>query len=504
MPNRLPRPRIEGQHLAVSCGHPLAVQAGLRVGAAGGNAIDAAAAAAAALTVILPDACGLGGDLLCIVRRADGTTTAINGVGRAPAGTVGPLPADGAQVAAVPGFVRGVCDLIDAGANLSRAEVLAPALELAEQGVAITRDTAEALVDNVARLTRGGADVSPWVVARDQGAGAGAIVRLPETAATLRGVIERGPEAFYTGAVAEAIVAAVAREDGCMSLEDLATHESVIRPPVATDYRGVTVLAQPPSSQAMLLPMALRRLAAEAPSDRSAAAQHRAVEAIAGAFAFRDRITQPGADEELMALADGIAIGERASRADHAKGYNHTTSVTTADREGNVVSMLISVFDSFGCATWVPGGGFFLNDRLLSFSRDPESPNAPEGGKRPVHTLSPAMLVDGERVVGISTPSADGQVQALLQVVLAHLDEGLELGDAFDRPRWRVVGDLLRVEEDIEADLADGLRALGHEVTPAEVGDSLFGSVCAAEADRATGLVACWADPRRESWAGAW
>ncbi|MBM3680518.1 MAG: gamma-glutamyltransferase [Actinobacteria bacterium] len=502
MPERLPRPRIEGQHLAVSCGHPLAVQAGLRVGAAGGNAIDAAAAAAAALTVILPDACGLGGDLLCIVRRADGSVTAINGVGRSPAASTHPLPDDGARVAAVPGFVAGVCDLIAAGGRLSRAEVLAPALELAEQGVAVTRDTAEALVDNAARLTRGGADVSPWVAARPSGVGA--IVRLPETAVTLRGIIERGPEAFYAGPMAAAIVAAVAREDGVMSLDDLAGHESVIREPVPVDYRGVTVLAQPPSSQAMLLTMALRRLAAEAPSDGSAAAQHRAVEAIAGAFAYRDRITQNGADRELMELADAIPIGERASRADHAKGYNHTTSVTTADREGNVVSMLISVFDSFGCATWVPGGGFFLNDRLLSFSRDPESPNAAAGGKRPVHTLSPAMVVDGRRIVGISTPSADGQVQALLQVLLAHLDEGAEIGDACDRPRWRVVGDLLRVEEDVEPDLAAGLAALGHEVMPAPVGDSLFGSVCASEADLDSGLVSCWADPRRESWAGAW
>lgn len=397
---------------------------------------------------------------------------------------------------------KGVCDLIAAGGRLSRAEVLAPALELAEQGVAVTRDTAEALVDNAARLTRGGADVSPWVAARP--AGVGAIVRLPETAATLRGIIERGPEAFYAGPVAAAIVAAVAREDGVMSLDDLAGHESVIREPVPVDYRGVTVLAQPPSSQAMLLTMALRRLAAEAPSDRSATAQHRAVEAIAGAFAYRDRITQDGADRELMELADAIPIGERASRADHAKGYNHTTSVTTADREGNVVSMLISVFDSFGCATWVPGGGFFLNDRLLSFARDPESPNAAAGGKRPVHTLSPAMVVDGRRIVGISTPSADGQVQALLQVLLAHLDERAEIGDACDRPRWRVVGDLLRVEEDIEPDLAAGLAALGHEVVPAPVGDSLFGSVCASEADLDSGLVSCWADPRRESWAGAW
>ncbi|MGA0121407.1 MAG: gamma-glutamyltransferase [Gaiellales bacterium] len=502
MPERLPRPRIEGQHLAVSCGHPLAVQAGLRVGAAGGNAIDAAAAAAAALTVILPDACGLGGDLLCIVRRADGTVTAINGVGRSPAASRHPLPEDGAQVAAVPGFVAGVCDLIDAGGRLSRAEVLAPALELAEHGVAVTRDTAEALVASADRLTRGGADDSPWVAARPRGAGA--IVRLPQTAATLRAVIDGGAEAFYSGPIAEAIVAAVAREGGVMALADLAGHESVIRDPVAVDYRGTTVLAQPPSSQAMLLTMALRRLAVEPRSDASAAAQHRAIEAIAGAFAYRDRITEDGADRGLMDLADTIAIGPRASRADHAQGYNHTTSVTAADREGNVVSMLISVFDSFGCATWVPEGGFFLNDRLLSFSRDPASPNAAAGGKRPVHTLSPAMLVAGDRIVGISTPSADGQVQALLQVVLAHLDEGLDLGDACDRPRWRVVGDRLHVEQDAERELTDALAALGHAVVAAEVGDSLFGSVCAAEADLGSGLVSCWADPRRESWAGAW
>ncbi len=502
MSKRLPRPRIEGQHLAVACGHPLAVQAALRVGAAGGNAADAAAAAAAALTVILPDACGLGGDLLCIVRRPDGSTFAINGVGAAPAALEAPLPLDGAQVVAVPGFVAGVCDLIEQAGVLSRAEVLAPALELAEHGVAITRDTQDALEEMAPRLTRGGADISPWVQARPQGVGT--IVRLPETAATLRAVIEGGPTAFYNGPIAEAIVRAIAREGGAMSLEDLAAHTSVVRAPVATDYRGVTVLAQPPSSQAMLLTMALRRLTAEPASDASPVAHHRAIEAMAGAFAFRDRITQPGADDELMALADSIAIADRASRADHAQGYNHTTSVTVADRDGTVVSMLISVFDSFGSATWVPEGGFFLNDRLLSFSRDPESPNAPAGGKRPVHTLSPAMVIDGERVVGISTPSADGQVQALLQVLLAHLDEGEDMGLAIERPRWRITDGELHIEEDLDSALADALRDLGHEIVLSESGGGLFGSVVAAEFNRTSGLVSAWADPRRESWAGAW
>ncbi|MGI9186910.1 MAG: gamma-glutamyltransferase [Gaiellales bacterium] len=502
MSQRLPRPRIEGQHLAVACGHPLAVQAALRVGAAGGNAADAAAAAAAALTVILPDACGLGGDLLCIVRRPDGTTFAINGVGAAPAALTAPLPTDGAQVVAVPGFVAGICDLIEQAGTLTRAEVLAPALELAEHGVAITRDTQDALVEMAPRLTRGGADDSPWVRARPQGVGT--IVRLPETAATLRAIIDGGPQAFYTGPIAEAIVRAIAREDGVMTLDDLATHASVIREPVATDYRGVTVLAQPPSSQAMLLPMALRRLATEAPSDASPTAHHLAIEAMAGAFAFRDRITQPGADAELMALADTIELAERASRADHAQGYNHTTSVTVADRDGTVVSMLVSVFDSFGSATWVPEGGLFLNDRLLSFSRDMASPNAPAGGKRPVHTLSPAMLIDGDRIVGISTPSADGQVQALLQVILAHLDEGEDMGLAIERPRWRITDGELHIEDDLDPALADALRALGHEVVLSESGGGLFGSVVAAELNGATGLVSAWADPRRESWAGAW
>ena len=502
MAHRLPRPRIDGQHLAVSCGHPLAVQAALRVGAVGGNAADAAAAAAAALTVILPDACGLGGDLLCIVRRPDGSTFAINGVGRAPALLRVPLPADGAQVAAVPGFVAGLCDLLDRAGSLSRAEVLAPAIELAAHGVPMTRDTEEALMAYPDRLSRGGADDSPWVRMRAEGAGA--IVVLPETAATLRAIGDRGAAGFYRGPVAAGIIAAVGREGGAMTLDDLAGHESVIRPPVAVDYRGATVLAQPPSSQAMLLAMALRRLTDEPASDGSPVAQHRAIEAMAGAFAYRDRITEAGADTELMRLAEGIPLGARASRADHAKGYNHTTSVTVADRDGTVVSMLISVFDSFGCATWVPEGGFFLNDRLLSFSRDPESPNAPAAGKRPVHTLAPAMVVMDDRVIGISTPSADGQVQALLQVLLAHLDESVDLGEAIERPRWRIVDDRLHVEDDIDPTLSAGLAALDHQVVGSEPGDALFGSVCAVQASLDRALVSAWADPRRESWAGAW
>jgi len=161
MPTRLPRPACAGRDLALAAGHPLAVQAGLRVGAEGGNAVDAAVAAAFALTVVLPAACGLGGDALLIVRSADGDLVAFNGVGRAPAGLAGPLPPDGAGTAAVPGLVAGLADAHARCGRLPFDRVVAPAVDLAARGVPVSANTADGLVASRARLERGGAAASP-------------------------------------------------------------------------------------------------------------------------------------------------------------------------------------------------------------------------------------------------------------------------------------------------------------------------------------------------------
>jgi gamma-glutamyltranspeptidase/glutathione hydrolase len=287
-----------------------------------------------------------------------------------------------------------------------------------------------------------------------------------------------------------------------MTTDDLAVHETVVREPVSVAYRDAAVHVQPPSSQAILLAMALAALDRE-PAAAGAEGAHRAIEAIVAAFARRDEVTSTPEDELLEAAA-AIELPARASRQVVARAYNHTTAVTAAQPDGLTVSMLISVFDPFGCGTYVPEGGFFLNDRMLGFSRDPDSPNAPASGKRPVHTLSPALYEHGGRAVAIATPGADGQVQVLLQLLQALVDEGEDPAVALDRGRWRAVGGRLVVEDDLVDGLGRELAALGHAVEATATGDGLFGSVCIAQADPDAGVATAWADGRRESWAGAW
>ena len=141
-----------------------------------------------------------------------------------------------------------------------------------------------------------------------------------------------------------------------------------------------------------------------------------------------------------------------------ARAYNHTTAVAAAEPSGLAVSMLVSVFDPFGCGTYVPEGGFFLNDRMLGFSREPGSPNAPAPGKRPVHTLSPALFERDGRAVAIATPGADGQVQVLLQLLQALVDEDADPAEALERGRWRAVAGRVLLEEDLADTLGAGAR----------------------------------------------
>ncbi len=501
MPTRLPRPACAGRDLALAAGHPLAVQAGLRVGAEGGNAVDAAVAAAFALTVVLPAACGLGGDALLIVRTADGDLVAFNGVGRAPAGLAGPLPPDGAGTAAVPGLVAGLADAHAHCGRLPFDRVVAPAVDLAARGVPVSANTADGLVASRARLERGGAAASPWF-ADGEPVLRGRPVVQPALADALAAIAEHGAPVFYSRALAEAVAGAVQRDGGAMTVADLAAHETVIREPVSVAYRDAAVHVQPPSSQAILLAMALAALDRE-PAAPGAVGAHRAVEAIVAAFARRDEVTSTPEDELLQSAAE-LELPERASGRVVARAYNHTTAVTAAEPGGLAVSMLISVFDPFGCGTYVPEGGFFLNDRMLGFSRDPDSPNAPAPGKRPVHTLSPALFERDGRAVAIATPGADGQVQVLLQLLQALVDEDEDPAVALERGRWRAVAGRLQLEDDLVGTLGPELAALGHAVDVTSTGDGLFGSVCIAQADPEAGVATAWADARRESWAGAW
>jgi gamma-glutamyltranspeptidase / glutathione hydrolase len=492
------QPIVRGGTGVVACGHPLAASAAIALFRAGGGAMDAAVGAAAALAVLLPDACGLGGDALMLVRTPDGVVEAFNGSGAAPASLELPVPTDGAGSAAVPGAVAAWEVAQRRFGRLPLSAVLAPAIALARNGYPVGERLLAAVEAQRPRLERG----APGWGLLDRTLVPGARFRQPELAELLTRIADEGSTAFYTGWIAEAIVRVALAEGGRLAVTDLASHRTVERSPVLCRYRGAQLAFQPPVSQAILAPMALGELERRGVEEETERL-HLAIEAVEAAFAYRDEIAVP--DKEQRLLSTRLALDHaRAGRRGGPRAHAHTTAVAAADADGTVVSQLVSVFDDFGSAALVPEGGFLLNDRLTGFSDEPGSPNAPAPGRKPVHTLSPALIDDGRRVFALATPGADGQVQVLVQLIEAIVREGRAFPEALEAPRWRSVDGRLAIEEGFDPARARALAERGHELWWLPAGDSLFGACAVAGFDRETGKLLAAADPRREVSAAAW
>jgi len=462
--------RAAGRRGAVAAGHPLAAAAAVDVLDRGGNAVDAAIAAQAACCVLVPQACGLGGDALMLVRTGD-DVVAVTGAGRTATAASPGQPADGGASATVPGAAQAWVDAAHRWGRLPLAASLAPAVALAEQGIAVGAPLAAAAAAQRERLLRGGAGAWPltW-------AAAGQHVRQPELAAVLTALGADGRAAFYEGATARAVAAAAQRSGGAMSVADLAEHQSLVGPPLRTAWAGGTVWVQPPPAQGVLLAMALQwweQQAAAGQPVQPPDVDHVAVELTAAVFAHRDRCLADGATLLEVALE---VDRERASRRGGPRPYLHTTGVAVADDEGTVVSSLVSVFDDFGSCTYVPEGGFVLNDRAAGFTGPP---NEAGPGRRPVHTLAPVLVEHDGAATALATPGADGQVQTLLQV-LCRLRGGADLAEAVGAPRWRSEAGRLLVERSHPAAVA--LAERGHELSVLEDGDDRLGAVVAATA----------------------
>lgn len=475
------RPALRGTTASVSAAHPLAASAAQEVLLAGGNAADAAVAAQAVIAVLMPEAAGLGGDGFFLVRRPDGGVTAVNACGATPAGFLGPVADDGTSVT-VPGLVMGWSELAHRFGRLPLPRVLAPAIRLAETGVPVRAETVRAVKTQMERLVRGEAQEWPFFDAPEGGR-----LAQPVLARTLRGIADHGARWFYEGPLATALARAVRAKGGALQAPDLAGHRSVVAEPLSLQWNDVRIHCQPPMSQGILLLMALNAYAKLAPPP--AARQHALIELTQAAFAYRDQ------------AARGIALLEEALPVDLARAglrggprsYLHTAGVATADAQGMVVSSLVSVFDDFGSAIYVPEGGFVLNNRAAGFTG---GANAARPNAVPVHTLAPLLVEANDVCFGIATPGADGQVQTLLQILVGIFEEGIDLPSAIDRMRWRSEDGRLLVEGD-HPDAA-ALAALGHRVSPTAMGDTRFGSVvCAGIARTLPFSVADW---RRDAW----
>jgi gamma-glutamyltranspeptidase / glutathione hydrolase len=479
--------QVWGDVGAASTAHPLATDAAVTLLSDGGNAVDAAIAGQAALAVVAPQACGLGGDAIVLVHEPDGTVTSFHGAGRWSEAAGALRIRDDASSVAVPGVVRAWGLLAERFGRRSLAEDLAPAVRLAEEGFAPDPDLREAVEEERPRLERGGA--AGWSLLAS--APGGAVAPQPEVARTLRAIGDEGPDAFYLGPLAEAIVRAVHEHGGALTPDDLSSHETLVGDPVATTWQGRDVLMARPPSQAVLVGMALRALEryGEPPEGR---ADHLRVEAILGAFRFRDR-----ADEGAALLDEMLELDpDRTRGGSGPRPFLHTAGSSAAGADGLVVSSLVSVFEHFGSATFVPEGGFTLNNRAACFTA---APNDPEPGKRPVHTLSPILVrTPGEGVRALATPGADGQVQSLLQVLTGH-EDSRDWERAMAAPRWRSDSGKLLIERSHPGRAE--LERLGHRVEVRDDGDGTFGSMTSAGVSG--GRAFALSDWRRSTTSGA-
>lgn len=483
------RPVLRGRLGAVSAAHPLAVAAGQEMLKGGGSAADAAIAAQAVLCVVMPDACGLGGDMLALVHSPGSTPQAINGTGCAPRRMVR-VADDGADSITVPGIVDAWCTLSRLYGRVPLARALEPAVRLARAGSRVSPTLARALDQHRERLARGGAGL--WVLFD---ATEGAVLVQPELGTLLERVGAEGRDAFYVGTAAGHIAAAVRALGGALGEEDLSMHASVLAAPVTTVWDDFTLSTQPPMAQGILLNMCVQAFACldgravprENDIDRR---DHIAVELTNAAFAHRDDV---GSGTALLAHELTVDV-HRASNRGGPRAYLHTAGVACADAQGMVVSSLVSVFDDFGSCVFVPELGLTLNNRAGGFTA---GANAAAPGKRPVHTLAPALLDTPQGMLALATPGADGQVQTLLQVIMS-LRSGMDLATAIARPRWRSESGALLIERRHAG--RDALRERGHRVVDLTDGDVRFGAVVSAGYIDAAPVAA--ADWRRETTAG--
>lgn len=477
------RPVLRGSRGAVSAAHPLAVAAGQLMLAGGGSAADAAIASQAVLCVLAPDACGLGGDMFALVGQGE-QVIAVNGSGAAPRRLV-TADQTGANSVTVPGIAGAWGALHRRWGRLPLAQVLGPAIRLAELGHPVSSTLAEAVRVQARRLEAGGAD--SWALT---GLAVGERFVQPQLAALLRALADEGADSFYCGATAAAIASTIARHGGALDKNDLADHRTELADPIATEFGGVSVFVQPPPTQGVLLAMSLRALAGMIGHDPQTI-EHLCVELTEAAFAFRDRVAEGRALFDVALAADPA----RAARRGGPRAYLHTAGVSTADEDGLVVSSLVSVFDDFGSCVYVPELGITLNNRAGGFTA---GDNAAAPGRRPVHTLAPAMLRTEGGLLALATPGADGQVQTLLQLIRRLVTSGEDLASAIAAPRWRSEGGELLIEADHPG--AFDLARRGHGLRRLTSGDMRFGAIaCAGHDPMGPYAVADW---RRDTWAG--
>ncbi len=510
---------------AVATSQPLASGAGLEMLLRGGNALDAAVAAAAVLNVVEPHMTGIGGDMFAILWSAeDEKLVGLDASGRAGslldpealrADGHADMPGGGPASVTVPGAISGWVALLDRYGTMSLAEVLAPAIRIAEEGFPVTPIIARQWHSQAARLAGDPGARATYLIDGKRGPEAGEWFQNPDLARSFQMLATEGAAVFYGGELGSTLVDGLAELGGNLTLEDLTSHSAEWVDPISIDFRDYTVWELPPAGQgvaALQMMKIMEPLDLEGMGHNSAPYLHHLIETKKLAFADLEAYV---ADRDHMEISVGRLLddayleGRRAlidpsravSRPQPGRGITESETIylSVADSEGNMVSLINSLFEHFGSGVVIPGTGFSLQSRGSGFTLEEGHPNRAAPGKRPFHTILPGFVTkDGAPWMTFGLMGGSMQPQGHAQLLLNILVFGMDVQEAIDAPRFRHLdGYRVAIESPVEEDVRAQLAAMGHEILD-ETSSDFGGAQAIVRLDRGW---AAGSDPRKDGMA---
>jgi gamma-glutamyltranspeptidase/glutathione hydrolase len=536
-PHPIDAPAVTAAHGMVATDAPLATHVGAEVLRKGGNAIDAAVATAFVLAVVFPEAGNIGGGGFMVAKMTDSAPVALDFRERAPGaakrdmyigrdGKPDDRSLNGDLAAGVPGSVAGLWEAHRRFGSRPWAELLAPAIQLADSGFVADLDFAKATHYDSARLSRFPASAALFLPGGHP-LNPGDHWRNPQLAVVLRRIAAKGPPGFYSGPTAQAISAEMHRGHGIISLADLESYQAKWRTPVTFDYRGYHVISMPPPSSGGMTVALMAHILASRHLDslgwHSAAELHLLTETMRRGFAVRNHFLGDPAyvsipSERLLSqeFADSLAASIRPDSATPSAAVSfptgappegkHTTHFSIVDGQGNAVALTTTINSGFGSASAVPGAGFLLNNEMDDFTAQPGTPNS-EGlvmgdanaiapGKRMLSSMSPTIVLghDGKPMLVTGASGGGYIITAVFQVLSNVADFGMPINAAVSAPRvhHQHLPDTLVFERNgLRDSVVGALRAMGHAVAPS------FGAIgIGASIMRTNTGIAGMADPR--------
>lgn len=528
------RAPIYSTHGIVASSQPLATAAGLKILQKGGNAADAAVSVAAALNITEPTSTGIGGDVFVLYyQESTKQIFALNGSGRSPSGLsleklsregFSKLPPFHPYTITVPGACAAWVDLVETFGNLSIGDVLAPAIELAQNGFPVAPLTAFFWGQGAKRQLSQAINGSELLV-NGHAPIAGQIFRNPGLAKTLLAISKHGKEIFYQGEIAKAIVDVIQQSGGCLSLSDLENHSSTWESPIYTKFKDVYIYECPPNGQGLAALIALNilnHLPISETSPLSVERLHLEIEAMRFAFAdawqfIADPQKNPAPIDWLLSPQYAIERASLISINHAAKNIQHGTPPATSDtvyfcvvdQHGNACSTINSNYMGFGTGIIPQGYGFTLQNRGHNFNLDPHHPNALSPGKRPYHTIIPGMITyadTGELFGPFGVMGGFMQPQGHMQVVISLLIDGFDPQQSLDLPRFCIEPasepHCVAIEAGIDFSTLALLSKRGHTLRPVEGLDrAIFGRGQMILHDRKNHVLIGGSDPRSDGCA---